>query len=151
MTFRQQRKPDRPKKALGASGKQARSLFEIAIANHLENDANELGYSWDYESADYKYQKPLSKLSTYTPDFKIITRSGKVIFIEAKGRFRDLAEYKKVLWVQEQHPDIEIRFLFQNSMLKHSPSLPLTYGTRAEKDGFRWAHGSIIPKSWLEE
>ena len=51
------------------------------------------------------------KVHTYTPDFYLPKQK---IFIETKGLFTS-ADRQKMRLVKEQHPDLDIRFIFNNS------------------------------------
>ena len=72
---------------------------------------DERNISYEYEEHKVKYTVP-ERQATYTPDFYVTTRSGKLIIIETKGRFVT-ADRQKMLLVKEQHPDLDIRFVFQ--------------------------------------
>jgi hypothetical protein len=83
---------------------------------------------------------------TYTPDFVIDKPSGKVLYVEAKGRFRTSSEAAKYIWVRgELTPEYEeLIFLFYkpetpmpNSKIRKDGT-KLTHGEWAEKNGFRY-------------
>jgi len=93
-----------------------------------------------YESLKIKY---LKKPSTYTPD--IVLENG--IIIEVKGYFK-ADDRAKHLLIKEQHPELDIRFVFQDSRKKIHKSSPTTYGMWAEKHGFKYAD-KLIPEEWL--
>lgn len=90
----------------------------------------------------------------YEPDF-IREFDGKTIYIEAKGRFWDHAEYNKYVWINKALPeDTELVFLFAD------PDLPMPQAKR-RKDGtkrshadwatskkFRWYTSETIPDEW---
>ena len=83
----------------------------------------------------------------YTPDFTL--EGNKIIYLEAKGNF-DSADRSKHLALKEQHPDLDIRFVFQrdNPIRKGSKT---TYSMWAEKLGFKWCIGEDVPDEWLKE
>ncbi len=81
----------------------------------------------------------------YTPDFPL--RNG--IIVETKGRFVTEDRVKHKL-IKEQHPDLDIRFLFSNSRTKLSKGSPTTYGMWCTKHGFDYAD-KTIPQAWLDE
>ena len=93
----------------------------------------------------------------YHPDFlKII--DDKIIYLEAKGRFWDYAEYSKYKWVREYLPeDCELVFLFSDPYAPMPQAKKRKDGTKrshaewAEKNKFRWFDRDNIPKHWREE
>lgn len=103
-----------------------------------------MGVNFQYETVKIKYQIP-TRFSTYTPDF--ILPNG--ILIETKGDFL-AADRKKHLLVKEQHPELDIRFVFGNARRRLSPSSKTTYAGWCQQYGFKWAHGSI-PLEWIRE
>ncbi|GAF70452.1 unnamed protein product, partial [marine sediment metagenome] len=82
-----------------------------------------------------------------TPDWTVVTRSGHTIYIEYKGVL-DLATRKKMILVRDQHPDKDIRFVFQRGMNKIRKGSKTTYMMWAAKNGFDAADGNL-PLSWL--
>lgn len=112
-----------------------RSMFEAKLATQLKT----LGCGFSYETLVIEYMRQ----STYTPDF--ILPNGMII--EAKGVW--LAEdRKKHLLVREQHPDLEIRMVFQNANNKIRKGSKTTYGTWCDKKNIKWSN-KVIPSSWL--
>ena len=85
------------------------------------------------------------KIRNYTPDF--ILENG--IIIEAKGWFR-ADDRTKMLLVNEQWPQLDIRLLFEKADNTLSKRSKTTYKEWAEKHGFIWAEG-LIPLSWINE
>jgi len=85
------------------------------------------------------------KVRTYTPDFVL----GNGIIIETKGRFvaNDRRKHREI---QKQHPDLDIRFVFQNSRAKLYKGAKSSYGDWCKKYGFKYADKSI-PDDWLKE
>lgn len=96
---------------------------------------------FEYEKLRIKYQK---KIAVYTPDFQLPNG----IIIEAKGRFV-ASDRAKHVSVKEQHPEYDIRFVFQrnNTLTKQSNT---TYTDWCDKHGFLWAIKDI-PVKWLKE
>tara|TARA_R110000796_G_scaffold54007_2_gene126448 strand:- start:451 stop:831 length:381 start_codon:yes stop_codon:yes gene_type:complete len=97
---------------------------------------------FQYETKKFKYVKVSNH--TYTPDF--ILPNG--IIIEAKGRFTS-QDRKKHLLVKEQHPTLDIRFVFSNSKAKLYKGAKTTYGDWCTKNGYKYAD-KTIPKGWLK-
>lgn len=112
-----------------------RSKFEARIAGEL-----------DFQKVDYEYETiEISYVCTYKPDF--ILPNG--ILIEAKGYLRP-ENRPMMIKVKKQNPELDIRFVFQSPHSKINGAKNLTFAKWADKNGFKWAHGSI-PRSWLEE
>ena len=79
----------------------------------------------------------------YLPDFKV---NG--FILECKGRLT-AADRKKMVAVKSQHPDKDIRLLFQFDN-KLNPRSKTRYSMWAEKNGFKWALKEV-PEAWLLE
>lgn len=116
-----------------------RSGLEEKVADQLKKSGVEFGY----ETTKIKYVVPES-VHTYTPDF--IFPNG--LIVETKGRFV-AADRKKHLLIQKQCPDLDIRFVFQNSKNKISKGSKTTYADWATKHGFKYADKEI-PDEWLK-
>ena len=71
------------------------------------------------------------------------------IIVESKGRFV-VADRKKHLYVQKQHPDLDIRFVFSNSKAKISKGSKTTYADWCSKNRFLFAD-KLIPEEWINE
>lgn len=106
------------------------------------------GCQFRYEEDKVSYLKP-AKPSKYLPDFRVITKSGKEIIVETKGRF-ETQDRQKHLLIKEQHPDLDIRFVFSNSRQRISKTSKTTYGMWCESKGFLYAD-KFIPEEWLNE
>lgn len=116
-----------------------RSGLEEKVADQLKKSGVEFGY----ETTKIKYVVPES-VHTYTPDF--IFPNG--LIVETKGRFV-AADRKKHLLIQKQCPNLDIRFVFQNSKNKISKGSKTTYADWATKHGFKYADKEI-PDEWLK-
>jgi hypothetical protein len=99
--------------------------------------------SYEYESRKLQYIKPTTR-HTYTPD--IILPNG--IVLELKGRLT-LADRQKMILVKAQHPDLDIRFVFQSSKTKINKASKTTYAMWAEKVGFPYCD-KTVPEDWLK-
>jgi len=115
-----------------------RSGLEYKVACQLDD----LGVAYEYENLRVKYQR---RESTYTPDFELPNG----IIIEAKGRFTS-SDRSKHLRIKEQHPELDIRFVFSNSNNKLNKNSNTTYAGWCEKHGFRYSD-KTIPKEWVDE
>ena len=96
-----------------------------------------------YESVKIEWEDLCYR--TYTPDF--ILSNG--IIIETKGRFLTL-DRRKHKAIQRQHPNLDIRFVFENSKRKLSKGAKSSYAQWCIKHGFRF-YDRIIPEDWLKE
>lgn len=112
-----------------------KSGFERSIVANLAMR----GVEFTYE----ELRLPYTLEGEYRPDF-VIKSSG--IIVEAKG-FLDKDSKRKMLAVKKQHPDLDIRFLFQSAGKKMQGSKK-THGEWATRNGFKWAEGEI-PDDWL--
>lgn len=107
------------------------------------------GISFTYEQRKLKWL-PEVKFRTYTPDFEITTRSGKKIIVETKG-YWTTDDRQKMLAVVKQHPDLDIRIVFQNPNAKIRKGSKTSYADWCQKFlGIPWA-AKLIPDAWLEE
>lgn len=98
----------------------------------------------EYEQYTISYTIP-PRQTKYTPDF--VLPNG--IIIETKGLFLP-DDRQKHLLIKDQHPDLDIRFVFTNSHAKLYKGSPTSYATWCEKFGFQYSQRSI-PKEWLFE
>lgn len=103
------------------------------------------GVGFRYEELVIEYIKPQKK-SKYTPDFEILANG---IIVETKGRFVT-ADRQKHLLIKQQHPDLDIRFVFSYSKARISQTSQTTYAAWCEKNGFQFADKKI-PESWTKE
>lgn len=117
-----------------------RSGLEEKVAEYLTSK----GVGFSFETLKVPYVKPETK-HTYTPDF--ILDNG--IIIETKGRWL-LDDRKKHLLIRKQHPNLDIRILFQNANAKISKGSKTSYANFCEKHGIPYAHREI-PEAWLKE
>ena len=127
-----------PKKRRSNS-RRYRSGLESDIAEYLKDKQNQVRYErLKIEWEDLRYR-------TYTPDF--ILDNG--IIIETKGIF-DTEDRRKHLAIREQHPELDIRFVFSNSKAKLYKGAKSRYCEWCDKHEFKWEH-RIIPEAWLKE
>ena len=117
-----------------------RSGLEEKVAEYLTSK----GVKFAFETLKVPYVKPETK-HTYTPDF--ILDNG--IIIETKGRWL-LDDRKKHLLIRKQHPNLDIRILFQNANAKISKGSKTSYADFCDKHGIPYAHREI-PVAWLKE
>ena len=114
-----------------------RSTLEKCIAQTF--DKQNITYLYECQSFTYILE------SKYTPDFFL--PSG--IIFEAKGFFKP-SDRRKMLAVKKQHPELDIRFIFQrnNTLTKRSKT---TYGDWCDKHGFPWCIYPHLPPEWFNE
>jgi hypothetical protein len=118
--------------------------FRSGLEEKIADQLNKMEIPFEYENITIKYLKP-AKASRYTPDF--VLHNG--IIIETKGRFM-VDDRQKHLLIKEQHPDLDIRFVFTGSRSKISKTSNTTYADWCNKHGFLYAD-KFIPDAWLLE
>jgi hypothetical protein len=116
-----------------------RSGLEMDIDASLKNQ----GIDGEYEQHIIEFIKPETK-HKYHPDFKLPNG----IFVETKGRFL-VDDRKKHILIKKQYPELDIRFLFQNSKTKISKGSKTSYADWCDKHGFQYAD-KVIPEDWLK-
>ena len=116
-----------------------------------------VGYdsNWEYELHSGIFNQwsfhtekiPYTVEHTYQPDF-VKQIGDKTIFLEAKGRFWDHAEYSKYIWIKKSLPKhSELIFLFA------SPDAAMP-GAKKRKDGTKFSHAEWAEKNkfrWFSE
>jgi len=116
-----------------------RSGLEIKLQDFFKDNNIDAKYeSFKIEWEDIRYRK-------YTPDF--LLPNG--IVIETKGLFTT-EDRRKHLLVKKQHPEYDIRFVFENSKRRISKKSKTTYAMWCEKYGFLYAD-KVVPDNWLTE
>ena len=121
--------------------------FKSGLEEKIANELTDKKVNFGYEEEKIAYTIPES-LHKYTPDFKIKKSQDRILYVETKGRWVT-ADRKKLKLVKEQHPELDIRILFQNAKNKISKNSKTTYGDYADKIGILWAE-KTIPDSWFE-
>jgi len=114
----------------GRAGKtyKVRSRLEVTLGSILNN----IGTDWEYEVTNIKYKIPESN-HTYKVDFTL----GNGTLIEGKGYLSDHAERTKYILLKEQHPDLDLKFVFANPN-KKCGGMKMTHGEWATKHKFDW-------------
>lgn len=115
-----------------------KSKFEEEVYKQLVKKYGKVAVT--YENAKIPYTLSYN----YIPDFSVC--SGLVndgYILEAKGYFRPEAR-TKMRAVKEQHPELDLRLLFQNN---GKIGKNFRYSDWAEKHDFIYAIGKI-PKDW---
>ena len=119
-----------------------RSKLEVVVNEQLIKSG--ISFAYEGELNTIKYIIPATR-HRYLGDF--LLENG--IMIEAKGLFTS-QDRKKHLYIKEQHPQLDIRFLFMNANNRLSKSSKTSYWMWAEKNGFKWCD-KVIPDEWLME
>jgi hypothetical protein len=121
-----------------------KSGLELSVSMQI----NQTEYPLNYETETLKYIVPERK-AKYTPDFVFTKRNGDIMYVETKGRWMP-DDRKKHLLVKEQHPDLDIRIVFQSAKSKLRKGSKTTYADYCDKHGIKWAE-KIIPQAWIDE
>lgn len=119
-----------------------RSGYEKRVRDNIEKEK----IRFSYEDTHLPY----TTSHMYTPDFTLYSEDGnRRLWVECKGRFTSF-DRSKMLAVKEQHPDKDIRFLFQvdNPIRKGSKTTNTMW---AAKYGFKSAVGEVVPMEWISE
>jgi hypothetical protein len=134
------------KRSNRAAGKAPRldNGFRSGLEKRIADDLSSRSVPYAYEKRKIAYVVP-EREATYTPDFELPNG----IIIEAKGIF-DATDRQKHLLVKKQHPELDIRFVFQRASAPIYKSSPTTLAAWATKHGFQWAEG-LIPPAWAKE
>lgn len=117
--------------------------YRSGLEETIDTELKKHNIDGEYEKHKVVYTKPITH-HEYTPDFKLPNG----IFVETKGRFV-LEDRKKHILIKEQHPDLDIRFVFQNSKNKIRKGSKTTYADWCLKHGFKYAD-KTIPEDWLK-
>lgn len=137
--------PKSSKKPLTAKQVGLKYGFRSGLEESIAADLTSKGVGFTYEELKIPYVKP-AKPCKYTPDFVILTNG---IIIESKGRFITEDRQKQLL-IKQQHPDLDLRFVFSNSRSRISKRSNTTYADWCEKNGFPYAD-KAVPEEWLKE
>lgn len=119
------------------SGLEAKAAEQIA----------EAGHEVLYETDKIEYTWPQRK-STYRPDFKL-PKPGGFFYVETKGVWT-VEDRQKHHLLRQQHPDLDIRFVFSNCNSRLYKKSPTTYAAYCEKHNLTYAN-KVIPQEWLDE
>lgn len=123
-----------------------RSMAEVKFEYDQIEDRR-IKINAEYEVDEFQYK--VSELRMYTPDWTVTTDSGKLIFLEYKGKLSQ-ADRKKMKLIKLQYPDLDIRFIFQKPGNKIFKGSRTTYARWAVQHGFKWANNEL-PIEWIME
>lgn len=116
-----------------------RSGLEKVICDKLSEDK----VKYKYEEIKVEWEDLAYR--TYTPD--VILTNG--IVIEIKGLFTP-SDRRKHLKIKKQHPELDIRFVFENSRRKLRKGSKTSYADWCTRYGFRY-YDKEIPEDWIKE
>ena len=116
--------------------------YRSGLEEIVDTQLKQININGQYEEHKVLYIKPVTH-HEYTPDFRLPNG----VFIETKGRFV-IEDRKKHLLLKEQHPELDIRFVFQNSKAKIRKGSKTTYADWCIKHGFQFSD-KTIPKDWI--
>lgn len=123
--------------------------FRSGLEERLSKELIQYDVRFTFEERKLPFIQP-EKKRTYLPDFFIYSDDGNLRFIiETKGIFTSADRFKHI-WVREQYPELEFRFIFSNSRQKLSKGAKSTYGDWCTKKGFKYSD-KTIPESWVNE
>tara|TARA_R100001463_G_scaffold10682_9_gene30854 strand:+ start:747 stop:1100 length:354 start_codon:yes stop_codon:yes gene_type:complete len=114
--------------------------FRSGLEEKVADLMVELGVKYEYESTKVPYEIQ----HNYTPDF--LLPNG--IYLECKG-YWEAADRRKIKAVKEQHPEIDLRMVFQTPYNKISKGSKTTYAQWCEKHNIPWTSYANIPIDWL--
>ena len=117
--------------------------YRSGLEEKISSQIAARGLTVKYETEVIEYEVP-SRKAKYRPDFKLPND----IIVETKGRFVTKDRQKHVL-VKEQHPDLDLRFVFNYSKAKLYKGSKTTYADWCDKHGFIYAD-KLIPSEWFE-
>ena len=121
--------------------------YRSGLEETVSRQIADAGLPVSYEEDKIEYVWP-ERTSKYTPDFKL-PKVGGFFFVETKGRWTVDDMHKNFL-IKEQHPDIDIRFVFSNQNAPLYKGSPNRYCDWCDKHGFKYAN-KTIPSEWLAE
>ena len=121
--------------------------FRSGLEETVSRQIADAGLPVSYETDKIEYVWP-ERTAKYTPDFKL-PKQGGFFFVETKGRWT-VDDRQKHLLIKEQHPDIDIRFVFSNQNAPLYKGSPNRYCDWCDKHGFVYAN-KTIPPEWLIE
>jgi len=107
-----------------------------------------------YENFTISYLKP-ARASRYTPDFTCPnTQNSFSIIFETKGHFVT-ADRQKHLFIKQQYPNLDIRFVFSNSKNRIGKKSKTTYAKWCELKGIKYhciaSTKKFLPDEWVKE
>lgn len=118
--------------------------YRSGLEDTIAEDLTKRGVPVVYEAVKIAYTPP-QKTRTYTPDFVLPN----FIIIESKGRFTT-EDRQKHKFIKDEHPGLDIRFVFSRSATRLSKGSPTTYADWCRQYGFLFAD-RVVPEEWVLE
>lgn len=136
------------------------NAFRSGLEENIAKQLDAAGIKYDYEGISVAYEVP-ARTAKYKPDFPI---PGTNIIIEGKGHFgasnfgrrfadmskRSTEERYKFALLKEQHPELDIRFVFSRAAAPIYKGSPTSHAKWAESHGYLWSE-KRIPPEWVKE
>jgi hypothetical protein len=138
--------------------------FRSGLERETAAKLTQAGVPFGFESQWIKYIVP-EREAKYLPDFSFPELKDCPIILEPKGRFggavpggkfrvstKDAAvkERQKFVLLKQQHPELDIRFIFSRASTPIYKGSPTSYGKWATDHGFKWCE-KVPPDEWIEE
>jgi len=114
--------------------------FRSGLEEKVADLMVDLGIDYEYESK----QIPYTIEHIYTPDF--LLPNG--IYLECKG-YWEAEDRRKIKAVKQQHPEIDLRMVFQAPFNTISKKSKTTYARWCEKNEIPWTSFGNIPGEWF--
>lgn len=111
--------------------------------SNLEEEVSKIMPNGTYECEKIEYTIPATT-HNYTPDFT----TGKIRW-EVKGRFRDIDEARKYIFIKDSNPDIDLRFIISSEKTMMPKSKKTTMKGWLEKNGFTVYVWPNVPKKCI--
>lgn len=105
--------------------------FRSGSEEKLSSLLTEAGYNYRHEPFYIEYE--VHEVRKYLPDFVLDNN----IILEVKGRFLSV-DRKKHIRLREKHPDIDVRFVFDNPNARLSKGAKSSYANWCEKNSFKY-------------
>ena len=114
--------------------------FRSGLEEKVADLMVDLGIDYEYETE----KVPYTIEHIYTPDF--LLPNG--IYLECKG-YWEAADRRKIKAVKKQHPEIDLRMVFQAPFNTISKKSKTTYAQWCEKNEIPWTSFGNIPGEWF--
>ena len=115
--------------------------FRSGLEEKVADLMIDLGVKYQYESTKVPYVIH----HNYVPDF--ILPNG--IYLECKGLWEP-EDRRKIKAVIQQHPEIDLRMVFQAPYNKISKRSKTTYAKYCDQHSIPWCHYGSIPAEWFK-
>ena len=115
--------------------------FRSGLEEKVADLMVEVGVKYEYESCNIPYVIH----HNYCPDFSLPNGA----HLECKGLWEP-EDRRKILAVIQQHPEIDLRMVFQSPYNKISKRSKTTYAKFCDKHSIPWCHYASIPAEWFK-